>query len=286
MGASQRIWLASGWEDPWFEALDSAHKIAFMYLVLGPNARPSGLYVQSTRQMAHALATTPDKVDRVLDDFEADGKVLRDQPRGLVWVVGKAAISELCGLGPGIRRSIEKDVLQHSRSPLAGRFRERYPHLAGEPSARPSSGGSAEASPGGLRPRPGPTPRRAEATSTGRPGAARKPDELWDALIDALNLDPAEITKTRRGRLNAALRDLREVGATPEELRLRAKRYRRIHPEWEFTETALAAHWASLTEKKRRAPIERIADPDPDPLRDDAVNAAGLAQLRAAVKAA
>lgn len=98
-------------------------------------------------------------------------------------------------------------------------------------------------------------------------------DDLWDSLVDALELDPQGITKNRRGKLNTALKQLREVGATPDEVKRRAKRYRREHPDWAFTETALASHWASLAPaKKRPAVVEDEPDvetvpPPPDLLR-------------------
>lgn len=258
MAGSHRMWLISGWEDPWFERLDSAHKIAFMYLVLGPNVRPSGLYVQSLLRMAGALNTTVERVEAVMEDFDRDGKVHRDEDHNIVWVVNKAAQTELAGMGPGVRTSIERDLRQHVRSPLVSRFLARYPEFAGaiqDPSPIP----------GGVPP-PVPPPvalnhtlnqnQEPKATSTPKP-RTRVPDDLWDALVAELELDPAGITKSRRGRLNTALRDLREVGATADEIRRRSKRYRHLHRDWEFTETALATHWASLAVKQRRAaPVE------------------------------
>ena len=267
MAGSHRMWLVSGWEDPWFEEQDSAHKVAFMYLVLGPNVRPSGLFVQSLRPMAFALNTSVERIEAVMADFDRDGKVHRDEDRGLVWVVNKAAQTELAGMGPGVRTSIEKDVRQHSRSPLAALFVSRYPeYRVALPSHEdPSS------DPLGVPPRVPPPvapnlthnqnqePKR---TSTTKP-RERVPDDLWDALVAALDLEPDGITKSRRGKLNAALRDLREVGATPAEVTRRAKRYQREHPDWPFTENALASHWASLGSGKKVRPAT-VVEPDDD----------------------
>lgn len=266
-----RMWNVEGWEDPWFERQDSAHKIAFMYLCLGPSARPSGLFVQSLRQMATALGTTEDRIEAVMASFEKDRKVLRDPDRGLVWVVNKARQTLLLGRQPGVLQSIDNDVQKHHRSPLAVAFAETYPDLVSVPLTT-LGGGTGVAPPShpcdtsvahNHNQRPKTKDQQPRAKSTGKPAQTRKPDELWDALVDQLGLEAGGITKSRRGRLNAALAQLREVGATPAELIRRSKEYRRVHPEWEFTETALATHWASLARKK---PVERIAEPaDPEP---------------------
>jgi hypothetical protein len=76
---------------------------------------------------------------------------------------------------------------------------------------------------------------------------ARKRDELFDALVAAWGVDPAELTDSARGALNRALKELRAVEATPAEVTVRVERYRRRHPKWEFTPTALAKFWASLS---------------------------------------
>jgi len=276
---AQRIWLVDGWEDPWFEEQDSAHKVAFMYLVLGPNSRPSGLFVQSLKKMALALNTTPDHVEAVMADLIRDGKVERDPDRNLVWVVNACATNERIGMGPPVRKSISNDVQAHSESPLVDRFLNRYPTY-GDPSPDPN--------PTLTQGLPNPPKHKhkqelptKEPSTTGRPARERAPDELWDSLVAALDLAPDEITKQRRGKLNAAVKELRDVGATPAEVKRRARRYQREHPDWAFTEMALVGHWAALGGRK---PVERLAVPDePDTPRDPQALADGLAQVRSAL---
>lgn len=71
----------------------------------------------------------------------------------------------------------------------------------------------------------------------------RKADPLWDVLVLELG-EPA--TKSERGRRNKALAELREVGATPEQIRTRLQTYRKRWPGVDVTATALAANWTAL----------------------------------------
>lgn len=74
----------------------------------------------------------------------------------------------------------------------------------------------------------------------------RPRDELFDSLISVLELDTSELTTSARGPLNRALKDLRSVGATPDEIRLRAGRWSEHFPGATLTGPALAKHWPML----------------------------------------
>lgn len=76
--------------------------------------------------------------------------------------------------------------------------------------------------------------------------AMRERDELFEAMIDVLRLDASQLTRSERGRINRALAELREVCATPDQLRKRAAAYRRQWPDCTLTATAIAANWARL----------------------------------------
>lgn len=95
-------------------------------------------------------------------------------------------------------------------------------------------------------PVPSPTPNR-EGSPDGAPSlanalpAARPRDELWDALTEACG--PVS-TKSERGRRNAALRELRDIGATPDEIRWRSDALKRRWPDIDFTATSLVANWS------------------------------------------
>jgi hypothetical protein len=78
------------------------------------------------------------------------------------------------------------------------------------------------------------------------PSTARKSDEIWDALLDACNVDTSAVTAASRGAYNRAVADLRAVGATPDDIRRRAANYRSTYPDAPMTPTALARRWAEL----------------------------------------
>lgn len=66
----------------------------------------------------------------------------------------------------------------------------------------------------------------------------RPPDPIWDALD--LHFGPVR-TKSERGRRNVAVKELRDAGATPDEIRV-AYEYCRKHFTV-FTEMALCQHF-------------------------------------------
>lgn len=75
----------------------------------------------------------------------------------------------------------------------------------------------------------------------------RPKDELWEALITILEYDHKDITRNVRGQLNGALKQLREVEATPQDIWERAQIYRFMYPTLVLTPMALVNRWADLT---------------------------------------
>lgn len=74
----------------------------------------------------------------------------------------------------------------------------------------------------------------------------RERDLLWESLVETCGADSSEMTKSERGRYNKALKELKEVGAKPEDIKLRAAKYRQKFPGADLTPTALVAHWSAL----------------------------------------
>jgi hypothetical protein len=76
-------------------------------------------------------------------------------------------------------------------------------------------------------------------------GAARKRprNELWDALEAEMGAAETRTAQSLRGK---AVRDLKEVGATPDEIHARCKAYRNKYRGLDLTETALLKHWSRL----------------------------------------
>lgn len=80
--------------------------------------------------------------------------------------------------------------------------------------------------------------------------AARQRDFLFEALCTVGGHDITALTKTTRGALNRARKELAEVGASADDVVARAATYRRLHPEWDFTVPALVRHWDTLVTKE------------------------------------
>lgn len=71
-------------------------------------------------------------------------------------------------------------------------------------------------------------------------------DLMFDALVEALKIDFSQLTKSARGRLNMAVKQLKEIDADPSEIPRRAAKYRETWPSVTLTDTALIKHWAFL----------------------------------------
>lgn len=81
--------------------------------------------------------------------------------------------------------------------------------------------------------------------------ATRPKDELWEALVAACGADSTQMTKSERGRYNHALKELRDVSATPDDIHIRSNRYKQKYPNIDLTPTALTAHWSALRPPSR-----------------------------------
>lgn len=89
--------------------------------------------------------------------------------------------------------------------------------------------------------------------------------EVFEALARATGFTLDSLTRIERGRLNKAAKDLREVGATAEEIQRRAEIHRRVWPTASLTPLSLAANWTLLgqaetgDDRRRRLIQEGIA---------------------------
>lgn len=101
-----------------------------------------------------------------------------------------------------------------------------------------------------------PQPRTEVAKAT---SGERGKDELWEALVGELGTPS---TKTERGRYNAALKELREIGASPPDVLARCRFYRRRWPDIALTPQALTGNWTQLVPPPTVAtqPIEEVVD--------------------------
>jgi len=82
--------------------------------------------------------------------------------------------------------------------------------------------------------------------------ATRARDELFEALAEIDGTDLEDLTKTQRGRLNKATKELRDLDVPAEEVRHRAEQWTRRFPGATLTALALVAHWGELNSARQR----------------------------------
>jgi DNA-binding MarR family transcriptional regulator len=158
-------------------------------------------------------------------------------------------------------------VRQHRRSDR-GEFRGYHYQLnmsAGQ--ERPSDTNvrrtSTSVSVGHQRPVPSDTSVRSEPSlNRQRTTNGRKPDLLFESLVEVCGLDLSELTKNERGKVNAACKQLREVGASPDDVRERARAYRRRFENAALTPTALVNNWSQIKANPSQ-PSARVSDACP-----------------------
>ena len=80
-----------------------------------------------------------------------------------------------------------------------------------------------------------------------------KKDELFEAVAEACGHNLRSLTRSARGQLNSATKELREVGATVQQVGGKAAAFRKQYPGMTLTPTALTKHWAALEDHSRAA---------------------------------
>lgn len=94
------------------------------------------------------------------------------------------------------------------------------------------------------------------AGSWDSPKPARKRNEILDALVACCGGDPLQTTKAGWSQAATALSDIRQVApdVTADTIREKAAAYRKAHPDWELTTSALAKHWGTLANATSASP--------------------------------
>jgi Helix-turn-helix domain len=98
----------------------------------------------------------------------------------------------------------------------------------------------------GVRPSQQPIEQPIEQPTREEEKPKRKPDPIFDALCDETNTNPKELTRSSRGSLNKATKELRNLGADAGNITRRADQYRRRYPTATLTPSALVKHWPTL----------------------------------------
>jgi len=128
----------------------------------------------------------------------------------------------------------------------------RKPATTGSP--LPVTSGSPATSPAEASFRSEPPENRQVEPPVVAPVSIRR-DLMFEALCKATGANTERLTTSERGRINKALKELREVGATPDDILLRARHYRQRFPGAPVTANALASNWSLL---EREPPPPRM----------------------------
>lgn len=165
------------------------------------------------------------------------------------------AINELVDLG-----LVEKA----SRRRHGGQYRgwdyrvlvQRTPASSGPP--RPVTSGHGRPSPADTGVRSELSENRKEEPIADKPpeSSTKKKDTLFETVAEVCGIGLTSLTRTARGQLNKAAKELREIDATEEQVRHKAKAYKTQYPNATLTPMALIKHWSSFAEleKKQQRP--------------------------------
>ena len=85
-------------------------------------------------------------------------------------------------------------------------------------------------------------------------------DELFETVAQVCGINITNLTRTSRGQLNKAVKELREVGATEHDITAKAKAYRTQYPNATLTPIALIKHWSSFTQIEKQQSRPSIWD--------------------------
>jgi hypothetical protein len=74
----------------------------------------------------------------------------------------------------------------------------------------------------------------------------RPRDVLFETVADVCGYNLKALTKTARGRLNAAVKELRDIQADPDQIVRFAPRWKQTYPDATLTPQAITGNWAAL----------------------------------------
>lgn len=207
----------------------------------------------------------PESLYRIAHAHEADERAAVDAVVARFWTMTKTGYVQARAM-----REIQKAAALETRASRGGHARwHGKDELDLEPAhslddAKPD----ASAQPPHPHPHPLPEPPPPHQDSGGKTAAGARPmDPIWDTLLEVCGVKAGDkITPPARGAYNKAVKDLKAVGATPEEIRRRARIFA---VRWgdKITPTALVRRWnecttntgAPLTKTPKQVADEQLA---------------------------
>lgn len=204
-----------------------------LYAVLARYADDTGLAHPSRATLARRIGCSPDTIDRTMPELVALGAVEKENRQR------------------GDTREADTNLYRIVRvmpEEVAARVRPRG-RVGAATGGRVGAAGVAA----GVRQRTR-TMNESQGNEKGR-AASRPRDPLWDAFVKECGYEPG--SRDLRGAWNKAVAELRDRGATPDEVKLAAKAYRKEWPGAELTPNALAKWWDKFLAGK--APADLLA---------------------------
>lgn len=99
------------------------------------------------------------------------------------------------------------------------------------------------------RPLPKKQPQKTTTKDKPKDIAPRARNLIWDAVLEVCGLTGSTPTQSERGGWNKAVKELRDIGATPDEIHQRARIYRKTWPNVSLTPNALSRRWNECAAK-------------------------------------
>ncbi len=214
----------------------------FVLVTLANYASPDGYCYPSQETLARDTGQSPRSVWSHLADMESRGILVRERRNDKhghrksdgFWLVGfKPLPEESASSLPEESASRNESLLATSAIPTRN---ERQSLLA--TAAEPYIEGTVSIEPS------------VEPSVTAR---TRARDEHWDVLVDIFGFSPTPKTD-EHGAWNRALKTWRAIGATADDVRYVADRYREEYPRMAFTVSAITRHAEQLLHGTRPPP--------------------------------
>lgn len=108
----------------------------------------------------------------------------------------------------------------------------------------------------------------------------RPKDLIWEALLSACGMSSEKLTTPERARTNKACKELKMVGASPEEIFHRAGIFKVLWPGIKVTPMGLVNHWSEcednnavglFTSKARDKELDRLRDEENRKMQDEQI---------------
>lgn len=103
--AKNRYVNTAFWTDPWVTELEISGKMLFLYLLTNPMANIAGVYELTTKRIVFDTGLTKTEVEKLLKDFESDGKIKRFKQ----WVAITNFLKHQA-LNPKVRKGVETEL--------------------------------------------------------------------------------------------------------------------------------------------------------------------------------